>query len=321
MSPIRLSVIVPVFRVEKYLDTCVMSLLHQDLSADEYEIILVDDGSDDSCPQKCDKYAVLYKQIQVIHQPNKGQSTARNAGIKAAKGKYVCFVDSDDFVEQNTYSSLVRQAQNEQLDALVFRLQLVFDKKKQPIDTFTGNIQSACTGEEFINNSLSVHCFPVIYLIRRNLLIENNLFFKEGIFYEDVEWLPRFLYSAKRVMTSDKMVYNYVQRANSTTHPTTQEIWKRLIADNITVLRQNTALLQTVSNPEWLNAMNASIITSILTIVSKQFYSERQSYIASIREIYPYPLQGKANFPFAENIKIRITRLSPQLYCFLRHYL
>ena len=87
MSQIRLSVIVPVFRVEKYLDTCVMSLLHQDLSADEYEIILVDDGSDDACPQKCDEYAAKHKQIVVIHQPNKGLSSARNTGIKAAKGE------------------------------------------------------------------------------------------------------------------------------------------------------------------------------------------------------------------------------------------
>jgi glycosyltransferase involved in cell wall biosynthesis len=321
MSQIRLSVIVPVFRVEKYLDTCVMSLLHQDLNADEYEIILVDDGSDDSCPKKCDEYAAQYKQIHAIHQPNKGLSGARNTGIKAARGKYICFVDSDDYVEPNTYSSLVRQAQNEQLDALVFRLQLVCGEKQQPIDTFTGDVQSACTGEEFINRHLSVRCFSVIYLIRRELLLENNLFFKEGIFYEDVEWLPRFLCSAKRVMTSNTMVYNYVQYANSITHPTTQERWKRLIADNMTVLRLNTALLQKVPNPAWLNAMNASIITSILTIVSKQFYSERQSYIASIREIYPYPLQGKANFPFAENIKIRIARFSPQLYCLIRHYL
>lgn len=318
---ILLSIIVPVFRVEKYLDRCVMSLLHQDLSAEEYEIILVDDGSDDTCPQKCDDYAAQYKQIHAIHQPNKGLSSARNTGIKAARGKYICFADSDDFVEPNTYSSLVRQAQKEQLDALVFRLQLVFNKKKQPIDTFIGDVQPACTGEEFINRHLSVRCFSVVYLIRRELLIENNLFFKEGIFYEDVEWLPRFLYAAKRVMTSNTMVYNYVQYADSITHPTSQERWKRLIADNMTVLRLNTALLQTVSNPAWLNAMNASIITSILTIVSKHFYSERQSYIASIREIYPYPLQGKANFPFAENIKIRITRLSPQLYCFLRRYL
>ena len=143
MSQIRLSVIVPVFRVEKYLDTCVMSLLHQDMNADEYEIILVDDGSDDSCPQKCDEYAAKYKQIQVIHQPNKGQSTARNAGIKEAKGEYVCFVDADDYVEPNTYSSLVCQAQKEQIDTLAFRLQLVFDKKQHPIETFTGNIQSA----------------------------------------------------------------------------------------------------------------------------------------------------------------------------------
>ena len=321
MSQIRLSVIVPVFRVEKYLDKCVMSLLHQDMNADEYEIILVDDGSDDTCPQKCDEYAAQHKQIVAIHQPNKGLSGARNTGIKAARGKYFCFVDSDDFVEPNTYSSLVRQAQNEQLDALVFRLQLIFNKKKQPIDTFTGDVQSACTGEEFINRHLNVRCFSVVYMIRRELLMENNLFFKEGIFYEDAEWLPRFLYAAKRVMTSNTMVYNYVQYANSITHPTTQERWKRLIADNMIVLRQNTALLQTVSNPIWLHAMNASIITSILTIVSKHFYAERQSYIASIRDIYPYPLQSKSNFPLAEKMKIRIARLSPQLYCLIRHYL
>ena len=87
MSQIRLSIIVPVFHVEQYLDTCVMSLLHQDLSAEEYEIILVDDGSDDACPQKCDEYAAKHKQIQVIHQPNKGLSCAGNTRIKAARGK------------------------------------------------------------------------------------------------------------------------------------------------------------------------------------------------------------------------------------------
>ena len=309
-----LSIIVPVFRVEKYLDRCVMSLLHQDLNADEYEIILVDDGSDDSCPKKCDEYAAQYKQIHAIHQPNKGLSGARNTGIKAARGKYICFVDSDDYVEPNTYSSLVRQAQ-------IFRLQLVCGEKQQPIDTFTGDVQSACTGEEFINRHLSVRCFSVIYLIRRELLIENNLFFKEGIFYEDVEWLPRFLYAAKRVMTSNTMVYNYVQYANSITHPITQERWKRLIADNMIVLRQNTVFLRTVSNPLWLHAMNASIITSILTIVSKHFYAERQSYIASIREIYPYPLSSKTNFPLVEKIKTALARISPNFYCMIRHIL
>ena len=144
---IRLSIIVPVFRVEQYLDTCVMSLLHQDLSAEEYEIILVDDGSDDACPQKCDDYAAQHKQIHVIHQPNKGLSGARNTGIKAARGKYICFVDSDDYIEPDCFGSLINKAENDSLDILQFGLQIVYYNRTIPISR---NItEELYCGEEF----------------------------------------------------------------------------------------------------------------------------------------------------------------------------
>ena len=94
---IKLSIIVPIYGVEQYLCKCVDSLLAQDLPASDYEIILVDDESPDACPQICDEYAKEHANIRVIHQTNAGLSAARNAGLKVAKGEYVCFVDSDDY--------------------------------------------------------------------------------------------------------------------------------------------------------------------------------------------------------------------------------
>ena len=96
---IKLSFIVPIYNVEQYLRKCVDSLLAQDVPSSEYEVILVDDGSPDACPQICDEYAAACEDIRVIHRENGGLSAARNSGIEIAKGKYVCFVDSDDYWE------------------------------------------------------------------------------------------------------------------------------------------------------------------------------------------------------------------------------
>ncbi len=315
-----LSVIVPVFRVEQYLDQCVQSLLHQDLRAEEYEIILVDDGSDDNSPALCDQYAAQYPQIRVIHQPNKGQAAARNTGIRASKGQYICFVDSDDFLEPNTYKPLLKQAIDNTLDILQFRVQLVSGNKITPIGV-PHNDNTVYSGEQFVSTCLNVQCYPVIYLIRRNLLTDNSVYFTEGIFYEDVEWVPRMLYAGDRVMRNDVIVYNYVMHTNSTTHPTTKEKWQRVIEDNLTVLKHYSRMIAERKETKWLRSLSASIITAILTIVAKQFYTERNKYIKQIQTIYPYTLESKANFPLTEKIKTYLAHISPNLYCFIRHYL
>lgn len=134
MQSIKLSIIVPIYNVEPYLRKCVESLLTQDLSPAEYEIILVDDGSPDGCPAICDEYAqALHSSggsrkganIKVIHQPNGGLSAARNTGIMAAKGDYVCFVDSDDYLEPNVLGGLMAQVERDNLDVLRFKWQNV----------------------------------------------------------------------------------------------------------------------------------------------------------------------------------------------------
>lgn len=116
-NSIKVSVVVPVYKVEKYLERCVESLVHQTL--DEMEIILVDDGSPDQCPQICDSFAEKYDQIRVVHKKNGGLSSARNAGIEIAKGKYIGFVDSDDDVELDMYEKMYKIAELEKVEMVM----------------------------------------------------------------------------------------------------------------------------------------------------------------------------------------------------------
>lgn len=101
MSNVKVSIIVPIYNVEKYLDRCMQSLLNQTLK--EIEIVLVDDGSPDNCPKMCDEYAKKDSRVKVVHKQNAGLGYARNSGLENATGEYVAFVDSDDYVDINAY--------------------------------------------------------------------------------------------------------------------------------------------------------------------------------------------------------------------------
>lgn len=118
---VKVSVVIPVYKVEKYLRECVDSVLAQ--SCTELEVILVDDGSPDRCGQICDEYAAADKRVSVIHKQNGGLSDARNAGLKRASGKYVLFVDSDDMIANNAVEKLLAAA--EKNDAQIVYLSLI----------------------------------------------------------------------------------------------------------------------------------------------------------------------------------------------------
>ena len=122
MQPL-ISVIVPIYKVEQYLSECVDSILQQ--SYENLEVILVDDGSPDSCPEICDRYAVTDNRIKVIHKPNGGLSDARNTGLKAATGEYILFIDSDDYwIDKNAIKKLIEKLVNSRTRS--FQCDLVF---------------------------------------------------------------------------------------------------------------------------------------------------------------------------------------------------
>ena len=114
----KLSVIVPIYNVEQYIHKCVDSILNQNFK--DFELILVDDGSPDSCGKICDEYAQKDERVKVIHKVNGGLSDARNFGLEKAKGEYVSFIDSDDWVDENIYSESLKYMEENDLDIVCF---------------------------------------------------------------------------------------------------------------------------------------------------------------------------------------------------------
>lgn len=208
------SIIVPVYRVEPWLDKCVAHLREQ--SFRDIEIILVDDESPDRCPEICDAYSRLDSRIQVIHKKNGGLSDARNAGLKAAAGEYVMFVDSDDYISTDACSRFLpfAEAGTDVLvgDAVVEGGRI--DMSHIPAD---GLIR---TGEEYLKTALSEKKQPMaawLNVYRRQFLLDNDLWFKFGILHEDEQFTPRALLSASTVAVTGISFYHYVLRDNSIT--------------------------------------------------------------------------------------------------------
>jgi len=216
----KISYIIPVYNVCEFLNRCVQSLLGQGLPSDEYEIILVDDGSTDGSSAICDDLASTISSIRAIHQENKGASAARNAGIRAAKGDYIWFVDADDFIESNSVSSLLSYAFANNLDILGFGLFFVFEDnchkviKKEQYNILDKTCSQIVDGKTFWN-CVNMPPSPWCVLYRRDYLLSHDLMFVEGIYYEDEEFPPRAYSLASKAAFVNRKVYNYVQREGS----------------------------------------------------------------------------------------------------------
>lgn len=211
-----ISVIVPVYKVEKYLETCVDSLLSQTFS--DIEIILVDDGSPDQCGTICDAYAQSDARVRVIHQPNGGLSRARNAGVAAARGSFVCFVDSDDYVAPEYCETLYTLLKNSDCDFSVCEVCRFQDgTKPSPVSVQTQTYM--VSNVDFLSLQLKKKSEFGVW----NKLYHRELFeriqFAEGRIHEDVIWsgdLARQLHGG--VMMTSKQLYYYRQRSGSIVH-------------------------------------------------------------------------------------------------------
>lgn len=212
------SVIIPVYNAEKYLNQCVDSVLLQTFN--DYEIILVNDGSKDNSASICDEYAKNNERIKVIHKENGGAASARNIGLKAAAGEYVFFVDSDDFLctencLSTIYSSLVSNPS--QFDVIIFKAVKSYDGDNQYIDYYGDYCQEIISSNdpvtvfEFMLKSNKQIATPCNRSIKRAFLIDNNIFFKEGAIAEDVIWSVELFEKARNVVVINENIYAYRQ--------------------------------------------------------------------------------------------------------------
>tara|TARA_B110000285_G_C15142967_1_gene632349 strand:- start:10187 stop:11122 length:936 start_codon:yes stop_codon:yes gene_type:complete len=208
-----ISIIVPVYKVEKYLDRCVKSLINQ--TYENIEIILINDGSPDNCPLMCDKFANDFNNIRVIHQENSGPSKARNAGIDIANGKFVTFVDSDDFVHPTYLEFLKSEIDHNNVLLSICGYQknstsLPFQCDKSPLsDTVKVN---DCEAFELLLNNQEL-CAPWAKLY--NIRLFQDLRFPVDILYEDMFFTPQVFKKAVKISVSFNKLYYYNQEGES----------------------------------------------------------------------------------------------------------
>ena len=213
MDAAKISIIVPVYKVEPYLDKCVSSIVNQTYK--NLEIILVDDGSPDNCPAMCDAWAEKDSRIRVIHKTNGGLSDARNAGMTVATGELMAFVDSDDWIAPDMYEYLYQRLTEDNSDIAACGVQMVWENKT-PSRMLTRDGNCVLNQEEAMRAIIEESWLkqPVWYKLYKTALVRDILFPK-GKCHEDVFWSYQAVGKAKKVSISDYIGYYYLQRGGS----------------------------------------------------------------------------------------------------------
>jgi glycosyltransferase involved in cell wall biosynthesis len=215
MKDTLISIIVPVYKVERELKRCVDSLVNQTYK--NIEIILVDDGSPDHCPQMCDEFAKEDNRIKVIHKENGGLSDARNAGLLYANGEYVLFVDSDDYIELDSCERFMA-ALNDEADFIVGECREVHTTYIKYQSHSNLQSEKVYNSRDYIIASIQKNEWfaPAwLNLYKKSFLLQNNLLYKKGVFFEDTEMLPRLCLAAEKIQYLKYPFYNYVLRDGS----------------------------------------------------------------------------------------------------------
>lgn len=208
----KISVIIPVYNTEKYIDKCINSVLQQDL---ETEIIVVNDGSTDNSKKIIEKYR---DKIIYLEKENGGLSDARNYGLKYATGEYVAFLDSDDFIEKDLFLRLEKYI-DKKIDIIKFKIKLV-DENYKEIRKIPSPSFECVNGEKAFENLFGLDEFLEVscgYLYRKEFFKENNFHFEKGMYHEDFGLIPLVILKAKTVISLNIYGYNYLQTQNSIT--------------------------------------------------------------------------------------------------------
>ena len=206
----KFSIIVPVYNVESYLAKCLDSILCQ--SYKDYEIIAINDGSTDNSSKILKEYVDKYDNIIVINQENQGLSQARNNGVKEAKGEYIIFVDSDDFIEKDLLKKINDSLLNNP-DLVRYQIREVSDKLTDYNEESFTNLSGKDAFKKIVKYHYVENAWS--YAIKKEYYLKNKFSFKKGLLHEDFGLIPLVIIKANIVNSIDYIGYNYVQRNNS----------------------------------------------------------------------------------------------------------
>lgn len=235
------SVIIPVYNVELYIEECLNTIVKQ--SYRELQIIVVDDGSTDTSNLKVKPY-LLDNRIQFIEQANKGLSGARNTGLEAAVGKYVLFVDSDDYLELTTIEKLVKLMEKKQTDLIRFNGRAFLEKLNETIEqnnyNFSHRLQEEkkYTQDRFKANRRTFASPVYLYMVKREILIKNSIRFYEGILHEDELFTTQVFLSSESMLYVNAFYYNRRYRDNSIMTNQSQERLQRTFDSYLIIYKE-----------------------------------------------------------------------------------
>lgn len=313
MDKPKITIIVPVYKVEQCLDRCVTSLINQ--SFKDIEIILVNDGSPDKCPAMCDEYAKEDDRIRVIHKNNGGLSDARNTGIHSAKGDYILFVDSDDYIEADACEKFSNIVSEQSVDIVIGGATMITGSNARRLLPSTSLHNSVLPGTEYLKHELKHNVARMaawFNLYRREFLQKSNLFFKIGLLHEDEQWTPRVFLAARNVFVSNNCFYNYIIRENSITK--TKDFTKNAEHIISTVMELN-ELYDKLDDKELKSLLKDRLVTLYL-------FAYRKGNLHRNRNLKYFNKSYLFRNAYSKRNKMKtfIFFISPTFYCWLGRY-
>lgn len=324
MKELKLSVIIPVYNVEKYLETCVECIYRQGIAEDEFEVILINDGSTDNSLKTMQGLSEKHYNIKIINQENQGPSEARNKGIRMAKGEYIHFMDSDDIILDGTLQIMLNTALKFQLDILKGDYIKANNQEIEKGITFKG--KQAYTyllknGEQgFIDDNDPMYCYIWMHLFRRDFLLNKHLYFRDMICFEDTLFITHSYLEAKRFMAIPHPFYVY--RRHDTSIMSTMNL-KRLYCMNDVIQHIQQLSHETKLTSDGYKKINNNLFASLTVSLwylshHRSLYPHRMEVINDLRKKVP-------NLFFNSCLKQRFVtfcyKYIPDLYLRIRYIL
>lgn len=324
-NKIKLSVIIPVYNVEKYVGNCIESIYNQGLSMNDFEVIFINDGSTDNSLSILQKYEKQHVNVKVISQNNQGLSASRNNGLKIAKGEYILFVDSDDFLIENRLSKMLDIALQNQVDILKgdfvkannceieAGLKIPNNKLDIPMPVKTGE-------QGFIEDYNPMCSYVWQFLFKRQFLEVNGLFFLEGKYFEDVAYTIEAYLRAKKIIILPLKFYVY--RQNDSSILATMNV-KKLYSMNDIIEYNHQQIGKIPLTHRGLDKLNESIYASL--VVNLWYLSHHHSLYPHRMEIINDLKKKVPRLYFKGSFKQRFVSFCytyfPDLYIRLRYML
>lgn len=301
-----ISFIVPVYGVENYLHECIDSIICQQ---GNWELILIDDGSPDKCPEICDRYAAKEGRIKVIHQNNKGVAEARNTGLGAAKGKWIWFVDSDDFIEKDGLQQLLPLIKNQDYDVVQFTMRKLINNELK--DVMVRPPSQGMPTEELL---LKYPCYNnVAMLFKREIIEKNNLRFTQGIrLGEDMEFQLKCLLFCRKAVQFPVSLYIYRIRSGSATNSLRSRAYlvndTSLVMSNLLIFVQKHHLQPKIWFLMRIRGMMSNLLYSA-SLVPDINRKELQTTVRNMMDAY-----ANAGLHCFDTVKMRLAYVSVTLY-------